>query len=317
MSQARAFAAERPSARGGGFAPFDYGLYTLIVLLWGSSWIALHLQLGVVAPEVSLVWRFALAALIMVGWTVLTGQPLRFALGEHLRFAVLGVTLFSSNFLLFYYGGMSTPSGLLAVVFSLAAVFNILLSALFFGERPGARVVTAAVLGFAGVAAMFAPQLLGAAFTAAAWHGLGLGVAGTLSFCLGTMVSVSGQRRGVPVASATTWGMIYGTLFLILLSLLRGQAFIIEPTTRYLGALVWSALFSSVFAFAAYMTLLGRIGADRTGYSTVMYPVVALAISTVAEGYVWTWPAIAGLVLVIVGNLLMLTRPRRGALSAH
>src|SRR4051794_27842195 len=279
------------------FSPLDYGLYAVVVFLWGTSWIALHMQLGVVAPEVSLVWRFGLAALIMLGWTMLTGERLRFCLRDHLRFAALGLTIFSSNFLMFYYGGLSTPSGLLAVVFSLAAVFNILLGAIFFGDRPSGRILLAAVLGFAGVGAMFTPQLAGAEITGPALHGLLLCIGGTVSFCLGNMVSVSNQRRGLPVASTTTWGMIYGTLFLLLLSLVRGQAFIIEPTLRYLGALAWSALFASVFAFAAYMTLLGRIGADRTGYSTVMYPVVALAVSTVFEGYVWTWPAITGLVL--------------------
>jgi drug/metabolite transporter (DMT)-like permease len=293
-----------------GFGALNYGLYALIVFLWGTSWIALHLQLGVVAPEVSLVWRFAVAALVMLGWTVLTGERLRFGFNAHLRFAALGLTIFSSNFVLFYYGGLSTPSGLLAVVFSLASVFNILLGAIVFGDRPSGRILVAALLGFAGVGAMFWPQLSGTTLTGPALHGLLLCIGGTVSFCLGNIISVSNQRRGLPIASATTWGMIYGTLFLTLLSLARGQAFILEPTAAYLGSLAWSAIMSSVFAFAAYMTLLGRIGADRTGYSTVMYPVVALAISTVFEGYVWTAPAIAGLALVIIGNLLVLTRSR-------
>jgi drug/metabolite transporter (DMT)-like permease len=124
------------------------------------------------------------------------------------------------------------------------------------------------------------------------------------------MVSVANQRRGVPIASATAWGMIYGTLFLVILSIARGQTFMVEPTLAYVGALIWLSTMASVFAFAAYMTLLARIGADRAGYSTVLYPVVALGISTATEGYQWTWPAIAGLALVLCGNLLMLTRGR-------
>src|SRR5919107_710878 len=245
----------------GAFRPLDFALYGAVVLLWGSSWIALHLQLGVVAPEVSLVWRFAIAATVMLAWVVLAKQRLRFALRDHVRFAALGVTMFSMNFLLFYYGGLSTPSGLLAVVFSLASVFNMLLSTLFFRQRPGVRLVIAAVLGFLGVVAMFEPVLAPASFTVASLEGLALCIAGTLSFCLGNIVSIGNQRRSIPIASSTAWGMVYGTAVLLAIALARGQAVIIEPTFAYVGSLVWSAVFASVFAFAAYMTLLSRIGA--------------------------------------------------------
>jgi drug/metabolite transporter (DMT)-like permease len=293
------------------FGAVDYGLYAAVVLLWGTSWIALHLQLGVVAPEVSLVWRFAIAATIMVAFVLARGGRMRFGWGDHGRFMALGVSIFSLNFLLFYYGGLTTPSGLLAVVFSLASVFNMLLGLLFFHQRPSGRVLLAALMGFCGVVAMFEPQLAGADVTPAALTGLALCIAGTLSFCLGNMVSLASQRRGVPIASATAWGMVYGTAVLVLISLLRGQAFIVEWTPSYLGALLWSAVLSSVLAFAAYMTLLARIGAARAGYSTVLFPVVALALSTLFEGYQWTLPAVLGLLLVIAGNLVMLTGGRR------
>jgi len=267
------------------------------------------MQLGAVAPEVSLFWRFSIATLIMGGWVLATGTRMRYGLGDHLRFAALGLTIFSLNFLLFYYGGLSTPSGLLAVVFSLASVFNMLLGALFFGQRPGAKLIFAAVLGFAGVGLMFSPQLAGASFGGAAFTGLLLCIGGTLAFCLGNMVSLANQRRSIPISASTTWGMAWGTLFLLAFSLARGQAFIVEPTWRYLGSLLWSSTLASVVAFAAYMTLLRRIGAARAGYSTVLYPVVALGISTLFEGYIWSLPALAGLALVIFGNLVMITRP--------
>src|SRR5215208_1496271 len=90
----------------GAFLPLDFGLYGAVVLLWGSSWIALHLQLGVVAPEVSLVWRFGIAASVMLAWALLAKQRLRFSLRDHVRFVVLGATMFSANFVLFYYGGL-------------------------------------------------------------------------------------------------------------------------------------------------------------------------------------------------------------------
>jgi drug/metabolite transporter (DMT)-like permease len=263
-----------------------------------------------VAPEVSLVWRFAAAAAIMLAWQAIRGGRMRFGPADHLRFAMLGVTIFSLNFLFFYYGGLSTPSGLLAVVFSLASGFNMLLGTVIFGQRPGVQLVVAALLGFVGVGAMFEPQIVGANFTAAAVHGLIFCIGGTISFCLGNMVSLSSQRRGIPIASATAWGMVYGTGILLCVSVARGQSFQVEWTFAYLGSLAWLATMASVLAFAAYMTLLARIGAAKAGYSTVLYPVVALGLSTVFEGYVWTLPAMAGLALVIAGNVVMLTGGR-------
>ncbi|WP_448951301.1 DMT family transporter [Labrys neptuniae] len=288
----------------------DLGLYAGVVFVWGTSWIALHMQLGVVAPEVSLLWRFLLAAVMMLGWVVFSGGRLAFAWKDHLAFAVLGLLLFSTNFLCFYYGGLSTPSGLLAVVFSLASVFNIVLGAICFRQKPSVRAVVAALMGFAGVGLMFAPQLAGDHLSRAALIGLLLCVAGTLSFCLGNMLTLSLKKRAISLTSATAWGMVYGSLFLLIFSFARGQAFIIEANPHYLGALLWSALLSSVAAFAAYLSLLSRIGASRAGYSTVLFPVVALAISTIFEGYVWSTLAITGLATVLAGNLLMLTGRR-------
>lgn len=288
----------------------DLALYAVTVFVWGTSWIALRMQLGVVAPEVSLVWRFAIAVVIMFAWVGVRNGRLAFPLADHLRFAGLGALIFSTNFVLFYYGGLTVPSGLLAVVFSLASVVNLFLGVVFLGQRLDGRIVLGGVAGALGVGAMFAPQILGTGFDHAGLVGLGLCVLGTLSFCLGNMVAAASQRRGVPVLSANAWGMAYGVLFLALLSLVRGHAFIVEPTVVYLGSLVWLAVTASVIAFACYLTLLSRIGAARAGYTTVLFPVVALALSTVFEGYRWTPLAVAGLVLVLAGNVLVLRRPR-------
>ena len=145
----------------------DLGLYGLTVLAWGFSWYAIKLQVGSVPPEVSVFWRFVLAAAVTMGWAMLRGARLRFAPKTHLRFAALGALIFSTNFTLFYYGGATVPSGLLSVVFSLTAVFNILLAFLIFGQRISRRVMGGAALGFIGVALLFRPQIMG---TGAGWR---------------------------------------------------------------------------------------------------------------------------------------------------
>ncbi len=314
MSLARSAAATDAAGRkptpSAGLTAGDFGLYGATVLVWGFSWYAIKLQVGTVAPEVSVFWRFVLAAAVMMGFAGVTKVRLGFPLAAHLRFAGLGALLFSTNFTLFYYGGERLPSGLLSVVFSLASVFNLLLGYLIFRQTISRRVLLGGLLGFIGVALLFRPQIRSAAggFDAEALTGLAFCVAGTLSFCFGNMLSASTQKSGIPVTSANAWGMIYGAMFLGLFALSRGASFAVDPTATYLGALIYLAVFASVVAFACYLTLLGRIGSARAGYATVMFPVVALLVSTVLEGFVWTPDVVAGLVAVLAGNVLVLRR---------
>jgi drug/metabolite transporter (DMT)-like permease len=290
---------------------FDVALYAGIVFAWGFSWIGIHYQVGQVPPEVSVMWRFALAAPVMLAFAALRGERLAYALADHARFVALGLALFCTNFVLFYYGGLYLASGLLAVIFSLASVINIVLGAAVLGMPIDARVAAGGILGFLGIAAMFYPQLAGTALNTGALIGLALSVAGTLSFCTGNMISARLQRRSIPVFAASGYGMVYGAVALALFSALRGHSFAIEWTPAYLLSLTYLALIGSVMAFACYLTLLGRIGADRAAYSTVMFPVVALVVSTFVEDYRWTLPAVIGLAAVLAGNLLVLRAPKK------
>ncbi len=299
-------AAVRPSeAR---FGPIDAGLYALVVFGWSTSWIAMKAQVEVVSPEASLLWRFLLAAAVMWIWAWAIGARLRFRLVDQVGFAALGFLIFSMNFDCFYHGARGLPSGLLSVVFSLTSVINLAMGFLIFRQRIATRVLVGGLLGFAGVAAMFWPRIAGAEFDAAALHGLALCLLGTMFFCAGNMVSTAIQRRGVSVMAATAWGMTWGCAFLLAALLGAGLPFDFEPSLVYVGSLLWLSLISSVAAFWAYLSLLGRIGAARGGYATVMPPVFALAISTVFEDYRWTLPAAVGLVLVLAGNLFVLRR---------
>jgi len=300
--------ARKPRSEARAFEPLDYGLYALTVLSWSASWFAISLQVGVVSPEVNLVWRFSIATLLMFAWVAVSGRRLGFPLGDHLRFVALGILLFSSNFMLFYYGALYLVSGLLSVVFSLASIVNMLLAALVTGERPSRRVLCGGLAGFAGISLMFYPEMAAHGLSGSTLTGLAFCVGGTLSFCAGNMVSAANQRRGLPIVSANAWGMLYGTIWSTLLALVLGKPFIVEPTLAYFGSLLFLAVVSTVIAFAAYLTLLGRIGAARAGYSTVMFPVLALLISTALEGYSWTPFAIVGLALVGFGNVLVIGR---------
>jgi drug/metabolite transporter (DMT)-like permease len=287
--------------------PRDYFLYAVMVFGWSTSWIMLKQQLGVVAPEVSLFWRYLAAALLMFGLSAVMRQQLRYGARDHLRFLALGLCLFSANFLLFYYAGSYGASGLLAVVFSTASLIIVLMVALASRRMPKWKHLLAAVNGISGVLLLYLPELQ---TSQTALLSLGLCLGGTLFFCIGNLVSAATQRAGLPVMGASTWGMAYGAGLLGLFALANGSPFIIEFTPVYLLSLAWLVVISSVITFACYLTLVGRIGPGRAGYATVMFPAFALLISTAFESYQWTAFALAGLGLVVTGNIIML-RSRR------
>ena len=291
-----------------GLSSTDLALYGLVVFVWGTSWIGMRQQVGIVAPEISVLWRFVLACPVMFVWAVLAGQPLVFRAGPHLRFAAMGATMFSTNLILFYHASLAIPSGLMAVVFSLAAIFNASFGAIFLAQPIDRSVILAAVVGVAGVALMFAPEIVSHELDRNALIGLAQCVSATACFCLGNIVSAASQQQRLPVLSSTAWGMAYGIAILVVVSLVRGNAFIIEPTARYITALIWLAVVASVIAFSAFLTLVGRIGAARAGYMTILFPVVALTVSTLFEGYRWSAVSALGLALVIAGNVMMLRR---------
>ena len=281
---------------------FDYFLYAVVVFGWSTSWFPLKMQLGVVAPEVSLFWRFVIASFLMFVISFATRQSLRFSWRTHLRIAALGLCLFSVNFTLFYYAGLDTSSGLLAVMFSMASLINVLMVAILTRTKPKQTHMVAALVGIGGVALLFWPELQ---ISDTAVITILLCFMGTLFFCTGNMVSASAQKAGFSVIGTASWGMHYGAGYLGVLAAFRGQEFIIEPTFMYVTSLIWLALISSVITFSAYLMLIGRIGAGRTGYATVIFPVFALLISTFLESYIWTWFSLSGLALVVLGNVIM------------
>lgn len=223
--------------------------------------------------------------------------------------ALLGALLFSTNFLCFYHATLYIPSGLSAVIFASASIFNGLNLWLFEGKRPGMRWLQGSLLGLMGTLLLFWPVLADAQLGANGWKGLLFACAGTLCFSLGNLVSARGQRQGYQVLQMVPWGMVYGVVLLLGWVMVLGQSLTLPTEPRYLAAMVYLAIFGSVIAFTAYLTLVGRIGASKAAYATVLFPLVALSLSTLYEGFVWQTVSILGVVVSLIGNLVIFAPP--------
>ena len=285
--------------------PLNASLYLSVVLIWGTTWIALKLQLGTVPIAWSIAYRFGLSALVLFAWLAWRGPWVR----PRGRAAVLvlaqGVCLFCLNFVCFMQASHSLPSGLVAVVFSSATLWNALLARWVHGRVLSARVSAGGLLGMVGLVLLFWPELQ-------AGHGSGVGLAwalaGTWCFSAGNLLSAELQRQGLRPAHTNAWGMAVGTAVLVVWCTAQGVAPVWDASPRYVGALLYLALAGSVVGFTAYLTLVGRLGPEKAAYCTVLFPVVALNVSAWVEGYTWTLLGWVGLVAVMAGNVLVFTR---------
>jgi drug/metabolite transporter (DMT)-like permease len=288
-------------------------LYLAVVLIWGTTWIALKWQLGPVPIPLSIAYRFALAAIVLfalLAWKRQLVRPRGKAAGLVL---VQGLCLFCINFVCFLNASRTLPSGLVAVVFSTSTLWNALFARVFLGRRIAPQVLAGGAFGLAGLCLLFWPELAGHAADAGILTGFGWALAGTLCFSSGNLLSAALQARGLQPAQTNAWGMAFGAGVLVAWCIATRQPFVFDPSARYVGALLYLAIPGSVIGFTAYLTLVGRLGPERAAYCTVLFPIVALNVSAALEGYHWTAMGLCGLVLVILGNLLVFKRPKRGS----
>ena len=281
-------------------------IYAVVVLIWGTTWFVIRFQLGVVAPEISLVYRFALAALCVFVFARLTGSPLRLSWRDHRLVALQGATLFCLNYWMTYLSTQYLTSGLVAVLFTSIIFFNIVNGRVILGTPIERRVLAAAAAGVLGVALLFLPEIQAALHDPRILHGAGLALAATYVASLGNMAASRNTEAGLPVVTVNAYGMAYGAVGLAAIAVLRGTPVDFDPRWPYVASLLYLSLAGTSLAFGLYLVLIKRIGASRAAYSSVLFPVVALAVSTLFEGYRWSLPAVVGLAVLIAGNALAL-----------
>lgn len=281
-------------------------LYVITVVVWGSTWLAITFQLGEVAPEVSVAYRYAIASVILFAWCLIRGLRLHFNFHAHIRFILLGIFLFGLNYIGSYSAQQYISSALNAVAFSTMMWMNIINSRLFLGTVIEKKVYLGATLGVAGVITLFWPEISDLSLTDKTVLGASLCLGAAFVASLGNMISQTAQKKGLPVLQSNAWGMFYGALFTCLIANRRGLEFDFDWSAEYITSLLFLAVFGSIVAFGCYLKLLGRIGAHKAGYAVVMFPVVAVILSVLFEGLEMTPNIWLGLAFVLIGNVVIL-----------
>ena len=281
-------------------------LFAAATAIWGTTWIAITFQLGRAPPEASVALRFAIAAALLLGWCRLRGIPLRFPPRVHAQLALLGVFMFCLSYLAVYRAETHLVSGLVALGYSASPLVNAAISRAAFGTRPTRGVVVGGLLGVAGILLVFWPELRRVRAEAGVVAGLLLVAGAVLASGVGNVFAARLERMGLDVWQKMAWGMAWGSAGSALAAVATGEGLHFSFAPSYLVSLLYLAVFGSILAFAAFLTILDRVGAARAGYVGVMTPVVALAISGLVEGFPWGAATVAGIAVVVAGNLVVL-----------
>jgi drug/metabolite transporter (DMT)-like permease len=289
------------------------GGVALCAVIWGTTWYAITLQLGQVAPLASIVWRFGLAAILIFAGCLITRRSLTLTLNQHLAAAGQGVFAFSISYSFTYAAEGRIASAIVAVIFASLALLNLILFRIAAGQRAAVLSWGGAVLGVVGVAVLSGSEILGAGLDEASAAGVGFAFLAVIASAFGNYFAWRGQNAGSAVIPSTAWAMAYGTGLLALYGLATGVEWSIEPGFRYLGSLLYLSVFGSVIAFVVYFTIARTRGYALASYISALTPPIAMLVSILFEGAHFGWPALAGLILVLAGQVLLIRAPKVSA----
>ena len=285
---------------------YNISLFLIVIICWSPTWYVIKFQLGIVDPILSVSYRFFIASVILFCFTIITKRKMFFKLQDHLWFFLLGMNLFSLNYILFYIANQYLVSGIVAVCFSGLIFMNILNERVFFNIKATTKTYFASFIGLSGFFIIFNKEITSFTYSDNAHFGILLGVLATYFASLGNIVSLRNSRNNLPIISALSYAMLYGSLFTFVISIILNKEINFDLSFSYITSLLFLSIIGSVLAFTLYLKLVEHIGTGRAGYIGTILPVIALLISTYFEHLAWNQNIILGLPLLIFGAVLVI-----------
>ena len=285
-------------------------LFLGALLFWSATWSIIGLtQVNIdLDPTISVFIRFILAGLIILAYVILTNRKLIFSLKEHLYFFILGIFLYSGNYIFFYHSNVYLPSNIPATVFCLLTIFNILGEKFIFKKPITSMTLSGALLGIAGIGIIFYQDFVNFNLNSGTTLGLMFALFATLSASAGNLIAIYNKRNyNIPLLQNVAFAMIYGALVALIVSFIKGAEFYVPINNfSYLLGLAYLIIFGSIISFLCYIRFIEKEGATKGGYIGVIMPILALIISMIFEDVKPDIFFLTGLPVALMGLLLIL-----------
>jgi drug/metabolite transporter (DMT)-like permease len=281
--------------------------FLIVTLIWGSTWLVIRDQLGTVPPSWSVTYRFTVAAIGMFILAIFQRRPLGLSWSAQGFAMLIGVFQFGANFNFVYRAEAYLTSGLVAVLFALLIVPNVLLSRLFLGTRSSWRFLIGVLVALGGVSLMVIHEArMSPHDSEFIWLGLALTFGGIMGASVSNVMQATPFAKAQDIIVFVAWAMLWGALFDGAFALATVGPPVWDPRSSYLGGILFLGILGSVVTFPLYFGIIRQVGAGPAAWSSVLIPVIAMALSTLFEGYEWTLLAGGGAALVLLGLVIAL-----------
>ena len=287
--------------------------FGIVTLIWGSTWLVIRHQLGVVPPTWSVTYRFIVAGTFMLGYALFRGERIALDARGWAFAAVTGLCQFCLNFNFVYRAEGYVTSGLVAVVFALLLLPNAVFARVFLGQKLGQQLIVGMGVAMAGVVLLFVREArVDPHGPAQVLMGIGFTLLAILSASVANVMQATPTARAYPMAAMLGVAMLIGAALDATIAWTISGAPVFDASPGYIAGVLYLGIFASALAFPLYYGVLRVIGPAKAAYSSVLVPVIAMLLSTLFEGYVWSWLAAGGAALVL-GGLVIALKARRPA----
>lgn len=290
--------------------------FIVCALIWGSTWHAINFQIDYGNPSYAVAFRFLLASLLLALFIWWRRLPMRFRIPQHLTMCLAGLFLYTLDYSFLYVAQQHIMGAFLAVLSTSVIYFNVILRRVFLRKPIRREVVIGATLGFVGICSIFYPELRQLNSSESLMLGLIWALCSFSSASIGNIISEH-LLDDVSVVAFNCYSMFYGSVVILLGLQLFGIPWQWPEEVEFYAALAYLSIFGSVIAFGCYMLLVQRLGSDKAAYVVLVYPVIALFIATVMEGYQWSLLAIFGVACIGLGNFLALSQKNTQEISVE
>lgn len=288
----------------------NLSLFFGALFFWSATWSIIGLtQVNInLDPAISVFIRFIVAGFIILIFIALTKRKLIFSIKDHVYFFVLGLFLYSGNYIFFYKSNVYLSSNIPATVFCLLTIFNILGEKFIFKKSITILTLLGAILGITGIAIIFFNDLISFNLNSGTTLGLMFALFATLSASIGNLLAIYNKRNfNIPLLQNVAFAMIYGAIIALLIAIIKGSEFYIPITNfSYMIGLLYLVIFGSIISFLCYIRFIENTSASAGGYIGVAMPILALIISMIFEDLKPDIYFLSGLPITLLGLLLIL-----------
>lgn len=284
----------------GGRAPREWGLLTLLALIWGLSFPAVDLALNGLPPLLIAMGRIVIGAIGLTAIAVLGGHAFPRTARNWAVLSFVGIIGTALPFFLIGWGQQGVAPGATSILIAVMPLMTLGLSHLFGDERLTLQALIGMVVGFAGLILMTGPealQALGGGADEIVFQAAILG--GALCYSLSAVVARLAREMSPIAAGAVS--LISASAVLVPAALIFEPISFEAVTPTSLWALLYLGLFATLVAEILYFTIIGQSGASFFSLLNYMIPVIALGVSVAFLGEVPKWQTLAAGPVILLG----------------